>query len=126
MERVNESEKRELIGGALDECIRNCRLCEEACLELIEHCLGKGGEHATVEHIRTLMDCAEACRTAASFMVRHSDAHPLFCGACAQVCHRCAEDCQRFQDDEAMARCAEVCRQCAESCRQMAGESGAV
>lgn len=119
-------EKAELIGGALEECIRDCQKCEAECLELVTHCLAKGGEHAAPEHIRLLLDCADICGLSARFMVRRSDAHPLTCGACAEVCLRCAEDCQRFQDDEMMMRCAEVCRQCADSCRQMAGASGAV
>jgi hypothetical protein len=112
------SERPELIGGSLEECLRNCRACEAECRALATRC--------PPELEIALLDCADACRVAIAFMQRGSPAHTLYCGACAEVSLRCAEECQRHPDDERVAHCAEVCRQCVDSCRQMAGESGAV
>lgn len=107
-------------GSEMEQCIANCQECGKACLELVDHCLRKGGEHANADHIRLLLDCANACETSAKFLIRGSDLHRLYCNACSEVCTKCAEDCERFQDDEMMMRCAEICRRCAESCKRMA------
>jgi hypothetical protein len=102
-------------------CIDSCQECARTCLETARHCLEMGGEHAAAEHITTLLDCAEICRTSANFMARGSDMHGAICGVCADACIRCAEACERFPDDEVMRKCAEICRRCAESCQRMAG-----
>jgi hypothetical protein len=104
----------------METCIQDCEQCARACLELVTHCLEQGGEHAARDHIRLLLDCANACETSAKFMIRGSELHKIYCQACADVCVRCAEDCARFQDDETMMRCAEICRKCADSCEKMA------
>jgi hypothetical protein len=86
----------------------------------IVHCLSMGGEHAAPDHIRTLLDCAQACDASRDFMLRGSDLHHSYCGACAEACERCAESCERRAgDDDLMRECAETCRRCAESCRAM-------
>lgn len=102
------------------QCIQNCLDCHSICLNTITYCLQQGGHHAEPNHIRLMMDCAESCQTSANFMLRNSDLHSRFCGACADVCNRCAQDCDRMGDDIQMKACAEMCRHCAESCRRMA------
>jgi hypothetical protein len=104
----------------MKECIDNCSECHAVCLQAVAHCLAQGGDHATEEHIRLLLDCAQACQTSADFMLRSSTLFSAVCGACAEVCERCADSCERFQDDRQMVACAEVCRKCAASCREMA------
>jgi hypothetical protein len=107
---------------SLQPCIDVCTECHNICLEMVSHCLDKGGKHADSSHIRTLIDCADICRTSADFMLRGSDLHASTCGACSEVCLQCAESCDQFDTDAEMKRCAEVCRRCAESCEQMAGK----
>lgn len=104
----------------MQECIDRCQSRQEICFESISHCLELGGEHATAEHIRMLMACAEICDTSARFMLLGSQYHARTCDVCADVCEACAKDCDRF-DDDLMKRCADVCRRCAESCREIAG-----
>jgi len=106
---------------AMSSGIRAALDCHTVCLEAIDHCLAKGGEHASADHIKLLQDCAEICQTAANFMTRESTLHAETCRVCAQVCERCAESCEQMPDDEMMRRCAEACRRCAESCREMSG-----
>ena len=108
------------IDDHLAECIAACSDCHDVCEATVQHCLSMGGEHAESAHIRTLLDCAQACETSRDFMLRGSDLHPKTCGVCADACERCAESCERL-DGEEMERCAEICRRCAESCREMAG-----
>jgi hypothetical protein len=107
-------------GGAMAECIDRCSTCHDACTELVQYCLEQGGRHATVGHIRLLLDCADICRTSADFMSRGSDLHARVCGVCAEICARCAEECEGF-GDRTMDVCAKACRRCAESCAGMAG-----
>jgi len=114
--------KAEHISDEMHECIENCSDCHDVCTETLVHCLGMGGEHAAVEHIRTLLDCAQACDTSRDFMLRGSELHHQYCGACAEACERCADSCEQIAaDDPVMRNCVETCRRCAESCRAMAG-----
>ena len=77
--------KAEHIDDAMHECIENCSDCHDVCTETLVHCLGLGGEHAALEHVRALMDCAQACDTSRDFMLRGSELHHAYCGACAQA-----------------------------------------
>lgn len=110
----------EHVDQAMHDCITNCSECHDICVATVEHCLRMGGEPAAAEHIRTLLDCAQACDACRDFMLRGSDLHHAYCGVCAQACERCAESCERF-DDEVMRECAQTCRRCVDSCRTMAG-----
>jgi hypothetical protein len=104
------------------ECIDNCSDCHDVCLETVAHCIERGGAHADVEHLRTLLDCAQACDASRDFMLRGSELHASVCGVCGDACERCAASCESLGgDDEVMRNCAEVCRRCAETCRSMAG-----
>lgn len=108
-------------GTAMGSGIKTALDCHTVCLETIDYCLTKGGEHANPDHIKLLQDCAEICQTAANFMTRESTVHAEACRVCAEVCERCAKSCEQMGDDEVMRRCAEACHRCAESCREMAG-----
>lgn len=110
------------VSSEISECIENCSDCHDVCMETIAHCLQLGGEHAAAEHIRTLLDCAQACDASRDFMLRGSELHAAMCGLCADACERCAESCEQLAgNDDVMRNCAEVCRRCAESCRRMSG-----
>jgi len=111
----------EHVSDQMHECIDRCSDCHDSCEATVVHCLSRGGEHAAVEHIRTLLDCAQACDTSRDFMLRGSDLHHETCRVCAEACDRCAESCERMADGDVMQRCAQECRDCAQSCRAMAG-----
>jgi hypothetical protein len=104
-------------------CLEMCDECRRVCLSTMAHCLEKGGAHADADHIRTLLDCAEACQTSASFLARGSELHTEISMISAEACEVCAESCEGFRGDREMAECADVCRRCAETCRQMAGSA---
>lgn len=109
------------IDPAMRECIGNCTACHAICQETATHCLTMGGEHASPEHVGSLLDCVQICATSADFMLRASKFHKGTCGVCADVCDACAADCERLGcDDQLMQRCAQACRRCADSCRRMA------
>lgn len=108
----------------MQTCIDNCTACHRACLALVPHCVGMGGEHASAAHITLLLDCAQSCATSADFMLRNSRFHSQTCGLCAQVCEACAQDCERLANGDAqMLECAAACRRCAQSCQAMAAHS---
>lgn len=114
---------KNIFKGLSDEmqmCIQNCLQSHQVCEQLIQHCLKKGGMHASQSHIRLLQDCSEICEVSANFMIRQSDLHGRTCGICAEACLACAADCESMSDDEMMQMCAQVCRRCAESCQKMA------
>jgi hypothetical protein len=96
--------------------------CFAICEETVAHCLDLGAEHASRQHITTVLDCAESCAQMAAFMARDSQLHAQAARLCAEACDRCAETCERLAGDDAlMRRCAETCRRCAQECRAMAG-----
>lgn len=98
----------------MQHCINNCTECHAICLATVRHCLGMGGEHASPQHITTLMACAEICQTSANFMLMHSPMHTRTCGVCAEVCEMCAHECEQMaHGDQQMMACAETCRQMA-------------
>lgn len=62
---------------AMNECIDNCIQCHSICLETINYCLTKDGEHAAPKHIALLASCADICATSAAAMRRNEAArHP--------------------------------------------------
>ena len=104
-----------------EQCIENCRKCQQICHETIQYCLSKGGAHVNAEHLALLMSCAEICGTSAAFMTNKSEFSPLVCGVCAQVCQACADSCAKLDKDSAqMQTCVVACNTCVKSCKQMA------
>jgi hypothetical protein len=107
----------------MKRCIQDCQECYAICTQTAQHCLGLGGKHADPEHIRTLLDCADACSTSLSFMLRMSPHHWRYCASCAEICKVCAESCRSIPgSDEMMKHCADVCDRCQASCREMAAD----
>lgn len=99
-------------------CRDLCAACAQTCRHtLFRHCLQVGGEHATADHVRMMMDCAEICQTAADFMDRGSPFHAGVCSACAKVCRACADSCRKLDGMEA---CVAACERCETSCGDMA------
>ena len=108
------------VSPTMKQCIQNCTDCHNICVETIDHCLGMGGKHVESAHLKSLLDCADTCRTSADFMLRGSAAYTQACGMCAEACARCATSCEQFDGDATMKACAEMCRRCAQSCGEMA------
>ncbi len=103
-----------------EQCLENCRNCEQICRETIQYCLSKGGAHVNADHLALLMSCAEICHTSAAFMTNKSEFSALVCGVCAQVCQACSDSCSQLEKDSAMQTCIVACNTCVKSCKQMA------
>jgi hypothetical protein len=101
-------------------CLEDCLSCFRSCLATVTYCLTRGGRHAELAHVRTLLDCADICDTSARFLGRSSPLHARTCSACAEICRTCESTCRRMPEDEVMQRCANACRICADSCEAMA------
>jgi hypothetical protein len=117
LERVQGSEV--MTSDEVRECLKDCLDCYQTCSETTIRCLTIGGQHAELEHLNLLIDCARICNTNADFMLRNSTYYPQTCGLTADICDECADTCDVF-DEDFMKECASVCRRCAESCREMA------
>ena len=105
---------------SMQEGIESCLNCHAVCTMTAQHCLVTGGEHADVNIVGVLLDCAEICQTSANFMLRGSPFHPITCAACAELCRACEEVCRSLAGDEQLDDCAELCAICADSCEAMA------
>ena len=119
MERTAVREATQLSAEML-QCVEDCQECHAICTETIMYCLQMGGRHADATHIRTMLDCAEACATSAHFMLRQSALHRRTCAVCAEACTECAVSCERFTDDQVMQQCTEACRNTAASNEKLA------
>ena len=106
----------------LQSFVEVCDECQRTCSETASHCLSVGGEHADVQRVQVLLNCARVCRTSAASSVVGSRLCSQICRACAKLCEECARFCERFAADHQMKTCAELCHACAESCRRMALE----
>jgi hypothetical protein len=107
------------LSDAMKRCVEDCQQCSAECLETaMHHCLESGGRHTEPEHFRLMINCAELCRTAASFMLSRSEYHERLCALCAELCEACAASCEEIGG---MEHCVELCRRCAASCREMSG-----
>ncbi|MGE5469517.1 MAG: four-helix bundle copper-binding protein [Bacteroidota bacterium] len=100
-------------------CIQQCEECHRICLNMATgHCLKKGGRHVETEHLRTMLICAEVCRTAASVMTIGTGLHRQVCAVCADICDACISSCRDLDD---MAACIHACQRCKTSCESMTG-----
>jgi hypothetical protein len=102
------------------DCIEISQRCHEICLEMVDHCQRKGGEQASPDHLRLLLDCSHICQATSDFAIRASDFLDQACGVCAAICERCADECEPMAEDELEMRCVEICRACARTCLQIA------
>ena len=100
----------------LIECLR----CREVCEDTVTHALRVGGSAAEDERIGAWLDCADVCRTTATFIRRGSALAGRTAGIAADLCERAAEACAPFAGDGALAGCAQTCRRCAAWCRRLA------
>ncbi len=119
MEQLEKLQAESTVGGEVRECLEDCIDCCKTCTETVTKCLTMGGEHAKLEHLNLLIDCAKICSANADFILRNSTYYPQTCGITADICDECGDTCDRF-DDDFMKECANVCRRCSESCREIA------
>lgn len=68
----------EHIDEAMHDCITNCSDCHDVCTATLQHCLQQGGEYASAELIRALLDCVKTCGVSRDLMLRASPLHQLY------------------------------------------------
>ena len=104
----------------LAACVEACNRAHGVTLAAaMNHCLEAGSDHVEPAHFRLLSDAAQACATAADFILRASTYHVPACRLCADVCDACAASCAAVGDMEA---CVLACRACAARCREVTGD----
>ena len=103
-----------------ESCIEACNACADACDYCAVSCLQEQDPKMMARCIALDMDCAQICRTAASYMARNSEFAGAICQACADVCDACGDECQKHAMQHCQD-CAQACRRCADECRRMAG-----
>ena len=120
---MSHSATHSAMSADMKKCSEECLSCSTVCIETIHHCLHMGGKQVEAVHFTTLLDCADICRTSASFLLRGSSLHADICRACATVCRACEASCRKMEGEE-MKRCADACARCAKSCERMAAMAG--
>jgi hypothetical protein len=100
-------------------CIDACNACAEACERCAIACLQEPQPKLMARCVALDMDCAQACRLAASYLARGSALDSAACAFCALACSACADECEMHAMDHCQA-CAQACRACANECKRMA------
>jgi hypothetical protein len=103
------------------KCAKICADCQIACDSCAGHCLAmlESGKKEHAATLKTCMDCAEACKLAATLCARGSNFAVFVCDSCAKCCEECGKACEKFPDDKHMAQCAKACKDCAKACKEM-------
>lgn len=102
----------------IEECIERCTACRKACVAAVPGASSQGDSDLH----ELLMDCAEACAAAISFMRRESSHLAVYCGACSEIAERCADRCTAINVSE-LTECAVACQKCALSCNRLSAPS---
>jgi hypothetical protein len=101
------------VGETRQQVIKLSLVCYRVCLQTVSYCLQKGGRYVAEIDLDLLFQCADACNTTVSMMMRGMTLPVEACGIQDRVRERCAEMCEQFGDDPQMVRCARLCRRCA-------------
>ena len=113
---------RPLAARAFDEAGREChRLCSDTA----QHCQATGGELSEARVLRSLRECARACKTSlASLAIGSHLTRPLLF-ACRAACAESALLCTvlaRGASDQQLVACAESCHDCVATCEALIDE----
>ncbi|MDQ0382909.1 four-helix bundle copper-binding protein [Amycolatopsis thermophila] len=115
----------------LVQCVEACLACAQACTACADACLSESDDRVPELRtcIRSNLDCADLCDTAARILSRHTgyDANSTraVLQACATVCRSCGDECERHASHMEHCRvCAEACRRCERACRDLLGALG--
>ncbi|WLV25224.1 four-helix bundle copper-binding protein [Aciduricibacillus chroicocephali] len=107
-----EREHQESLIRTLQNCVKTCNICFEACLN---------EEHVEMmaDCIRLDRECAEVCSLLGQFVSRGSQFTTELAGLCAKVCEACGNECKKHNHEHCQ-RCAQICFACAEECHRIA------
>ena len=100
----------------IDEAIRQCHLCVQACESCTVACLREAGAARMVPCIRVSLDCASICGTLAGLLARDSRFAADATALCISVCQECADICSLYEHEHCQI-CANDCRQCVAACQ---------
>lgn len=111
---------RRLLAQVLDSLIA----CSQACTACADACLSEPMVADLTKCIRTNLDCADVCATAARVLSRHTDYDAnisrTLLDACVAACLACGNECEAHATMHEHCRvCAAACRDCEQACRQL-------
>jgi hypothetical protein len=111
---------RAKLAGAIDALIA----CSEACTACADACLSETALADLTKCIRTDLDCADICATAARVLSRHTgyDANisRALLEACVVACKACGDECGRHAHMHEHCRvCATACQEAERTCRDL-------
>ena len=108
---------RQEYGSSFDiamHCAVECEHCAQASM----------GSQEMLKCARICLDCAEICRTSATYMIRGSYFISQLARTCADICDICALECSQHKVEHCQ-KCAKVCRQASEAYRKIASVGAA-
>jgi hypothetical protein len=113
--RTDSAKKgRDNVQACIDSCLRGQR----ECIMTLTYLRDMGGAHIDPVRIRSLLDCADVCQAAATFLMRGSHRHIEMCAVAARISRDCADACDGTNDQQ-LRKCVEACRTCEATCREL-------
>lgn len=97
-------------------CIAALQECQTACLQHISY--DSKREQQAEGLLCSLMDCAEICQIAISFLVRDSNHYLRICLEVVEICRDLASNCEGVDGMEGVLS---VCDECVSACRVIVG-----
>ena len=102
----------------VQSCIDACLRSQRESIMTLTYLRDMGGAHIDPIRIRSLLDCADVCQVAATFMMRGSHRHVEMCAVAARICRDCADACDGTNDQH-LRKLVEACRTCEAVCREL-------
>jgi hypothetical protein len=102
----------------MQDCIDRCLACQRGCIMTLTHLRDLGGAHIDPFRVRSLLDCADACQVAATFMMRGSHRHIEMCAVAARICRDAADRCEGTTVEQ-LRKCVDAARSCETACREL-------
>lgn len=102
----------------MQECIDRCLACQRGAIITLTCLRDMGGAAIEPARVRCLLDCADACQVAATFMMRGSQRFMEMCAVAARICRDAADRCDGTNIEQ-LRKLVDACRTCETSCREL-------
>lgn len=115
---TSQAQPKQSPAARMQECIDRCLACQRGCIMTLTHLRDMGGAHIDPTRVRCLLDCADACQVAATFMMRGSHRYVEMCAVVARICRDAAERCDGTSFEQ-LRKLVDACRSCETACREL-------
>jgi len=100
----------------LSRCVMALQACHAGCLRSIAHMSNNETKGISAYPVVSMLDCAEICQLAISFLMRESDHYVRICLEVIEICRDIILRCEGLTDMDGVVH---ICLQCISACRKI-------